>query len=111
MGGQWGGGVQQSGPDTKHFEVVCPALSCQLVWPGSGHCDLRPWCCRELCPGCLSSGPVQLCFRSVCQEPSYHLLTGEGLARPRGRSHPRPFFPSTEQQGEEVAFCLNMDTV
>lgn len=76
MGGGWGGGVQQSGPDTKHFEVMCPALSCQLVWPGSRYCDLQPWCGRELRPGCLSVGPVSAVLQ-VC-------LPGALVPPPRG---------------------------
>ena len=59
------GGVQQSGPDTRHFSVVCPALSCQPVWPGRGHCDLRPWCHRELCPWVSELRPCPICASSV----------------------------------------------
>lgn len=95
------GGVQQSGPDTKHFAVVCPALSCQPVWPRRGHCDLRPWCHRELHPWVSELRPCPSCASSVsARSPRTTSLRVRAWLDPEDTVIPSPCPQVQEQAGQ-----------
>lgn len=52
------GGVQQSGPDTKHFAVVCLPSAVSRSGQGRDSVAFGPGAVGSFAPGCLSSGPV-----------------------------------------------------